>query len=94
MIKSMEKFQDDDQAEGEEVRQDDEAASRTTRRVITVVNKEVTDHQKYLVKQVHRRMAHLPMEELMRVLKSGNALPEVLRYAQDEFKCEECEAIT
>ena len=34
----------DDQAEGEEVRRNDEAASRTTRRVITVVNKEVTDH--------------------------------------------------
>ena len=28
----------------------------------------------------------------MRVLKSGGALPEVVRYAQDEFKCEECEA--
>ena len=77
-----------DQAEGEEVRRNDEATSRTTRGTIKVVNKDISDHQKYLVKQVHRHMGHLPKDELIRVLKSGTALPEVLRYAQDEFKCE------
>ena len=81
-----------DQAEGEEVRRNDEAASKTTRRVIKVVIKDVTDRQKYLVKQVHRHMGHLPKEAFIRSFKNSNALPEVLRYIQDEFKCEECEA--
>ena len=83
-----------DQAEGEEVRRNDEAASKTIRKVIKVVIKNVSDHQTYIVKQVHRHMGHLLKEELIRVFKIGNALPEVLRYVQDEFKCEECEATT
>lgn len=49
-----------DQAEGEEVRRNDEAASKTIRRVIKVVIKDVTDRQKYLVKQVHRHIRASP----------------------------------
>ena len=45
-----------DRADGEEVRRNDEAASKTTRRVIKTTTKELSDHQKYLVKQVHRHM--------------------------------------
>ena len=63
-----------DQAEGEEVRRNEEAASRTIRRVIKVVNKDVSDHQKYIVKQVHGHMGHLPKEEVIRVFKSCNTL--------------------
>ena len=54
-----------DQAEGEEVRRNDEAASKITRRVIKVVIKAVTDRQTYLVKQVHRHMGHLSKEEFI-----------------------------
>ena len=81
-----------DQAEDEEVRRNDEAASKTMWKIIKVVMKDVTDRQKYLVKQVHRHMGHLPKEALIRSFKNSKALPEVLRYIQDEFKCEECEA--
>jgi len=84
----------DVQAEGEEVRLNDEAAARTSRRVIKVVNKEIIERQKYIVKQVRRHMGHLHKEDLVRVFISGGALPELVKYVQDEFKCEECEATT
>ena len=73
---------EDCQSDGEEVRRNDESASRPTSSVIIVVNK-AASHNKYLVKQVHRHMEYLPREELIRIFKSGNALPEVLRYIQD-----------
>ena len=59
-----------------------------------MVNNKITERQKHVVKQVRRHMGHLTEEDLVRVLKSGGALPEVVRYVQDEFKCEECEATT
>ena len=81
------------QVKRDEVGQNDEAVSKTTRRVIKTTT-ELSDHQKYLVKQVHRHMGHISKEELIRVSKTGNFLPEVCQCIQDKFKCEECEVTT
>ncbi|CAE7223309.1 unnamed protein product [Symbiodinium sp. KB8] len=50
----------------------------------------VSQHQKDLVRKLHVNTGHPPLERFLRTLKAAGALPHVLRYVRDEFRCETC----
>ena len=52
--------------------------------------KKVTNSQKQMVLKVHVNTGHPPQEQFLRMMRAGGALPHVLKYIRDEFKCTQC----
>ena len=51
----------------------------------------VSESQVALIRKLHVNTGHLPRDRFLRTLKSAGALPHVLQYVRDEFRCPECE---
>ena len=51
---------------------------------------ELTSSQKRLVKKVHENTGHPDRARMLRAFRAAGALPQVLKYIRDEFKCEDC----
>ena len=51
----------------------------------------VSEAQKILVKKLHVNTGHPPPERFLRTLKAAGALPHVLRYVKNEFRCADCD---
>ena len=51
----------------------------------------LTEAQKRLVRRVHVNTGHPPRERLLRALRAAGALPQVLKYVQQEFSCDDCQ---
>ena len=52
--------------------------------------KKVTDSQRRMVLKVHVNTGHPPQEQFLRMMKAGGALPHVLKFIKEEFKCDQC----
>ncbi|CAE7857444.1 unnamed protein product [Symbiodinium necroappetens] len=51
----------------------------------------VSEEQKKLVRKLHVNTGHPPMERFLRTMRAAGALPHVLEYIRDHFKCDDCE---
>ena len=50
----------------------------------------MSQQQKDLVRRLHINTGHPPQDRFLRTLRAAGALPHVLRYVKEEFKCETC----
>ena len=50
----------------------------------------VTESQKRLVTKVHVNTGHPPPDQFLRMLKAAGCLDNVLKWAKEEFKCDQC----
>ena len=57
----------------------------------TVTAPKVSESQAALIKKLHNNTGHPPLERFLRTLRSAGALPHVLQYVRDEFRCPDCE---
>ena len=55
-----------------------------------VTEDRVTESQKALVKKLHENTGHPVLERSLRTLRAAGALPHVLKYVKDEFRCDTC----
>ncbi|CAE7298113.1 unnamed protein product, partial [Symbiodinium microadriaticum] len=51
----------------------------------------VSEEQKKLIRKLHINTGHPPMERFLRTMRAAGALPHVLEYIRDHFKCDDCE---
>ena len=84
----VEVLREDGPPEGEEDAEDEriEGLPATSR-----AEPRITESQKQLIKKVHVNTGHPPADRLLRTLKAAGALPHVLRYVREEFKCDQCQ---
>ena len=80
-------------AQEPEEQSDDEAPNHETNSAEAIHEQaKVTQAQKKLVLKVHNNTGHPPKDRFLRTMRAAGALPQVLRYIRDEFRCETCEA--
>ena len=72
---------------------DDEEAEQESGEVTAVPENcpSLTEAQKRLVKRIHINTGHPPRDRLLRALRAAGALPQILKYVQQEFSCEDCQ---
>ena len=58
--------------------------------VVSQVSETLTEQQKQKVHKVHSNMGHLAPNKMMVMFKAAGALPAVLKYIKEEFKCSQC----
>ena len=51
----------------------------------------VSEEQKRLIQKLHINTGHPPADRFLRTMKAAGALPHVLEYIRDQFKCDDCE---
>ena len=51
----------------------------------------VSESQKRLIHRVHVNVGHPPRDRFLRALRAAGALPHVLQYVRNDFRCDDCE---
>jgi len=50
----------------------------------------VTQKQKELIHKLHANLGHLPVDQMLTLLKAAGALDSVRKFVKEEFKCNQC----
>ena len=51
----------------------------------------ISEEQKRLVKKLHINTGHPPPDRFLRTMRAAGALPHVLEYIRDHFRCDDCD---
>ena len=77
--------------EDEEAEEDNPApAAKGVAAGATASRARVSEEQKRLIRKLHINTGHPPADRFLRTLKAAGALPHVLEYVRDHFKCDDC----
>ena len=81
------------EAEGEEEEEPEERETpgvRARSGTTETSRARVSEEQKKLIRKLHVNTGHPPQDRFLRTLRAAGALPHVLEYVRDHFKCDDC----
>lgn len=80
----------EEESEGKPLETQPLPAPQTPRPVVAQKPEGISRQQREILHRLHANTGHLPRQQMLMMLKAAGAKDAVLKYAQEQFECEQC----